>query len=163
MSRVVQEIETLLEALCGEYTRLIKLVDDQQIAMRKLDLATMEKNSRLQEASRLRMTSLENKRRAAVASLVKLHSFTGTMRVEDIARLYPQHSAKLLAHRAQLKSVVAHLGNRAYIAGRIAGAVLGHLNTVVRLIAGAAEKAGVYTKRGSPQLSGRIGMMDAKG
>ena len=41
MSRTVVELETVLEALAGEYTRLIKVVDDQQIAMKKLDLVGM--------------------------------------------------------------------------------------------------------------------------
>ena len=42
-------------------------------------------------------------------------------------------------------------------------ALLGHLNTVVRLIAGAVERAGVYTKTGAPQMSNRIGVMEAVG
>jgi hypothetical protein len=37
------------------------------------------------------------------------------------------------------------------------------LNTVVRLIAGAVEQAGVYTKTGSPKVSGRIGVLEAVG
>jgi hypothetical protein len=45
----------------------------------------------------------------------------------------------------------------------LAGAVLGHLNTVVRLIAGAVEQAGVYTKQGVPQVSARIGVIEAVG
>ena len=49
------------------------------------------------------------------------------------------------------------------MAGRLASAVLGHLNTVVRLLAGAVEKAGLYTKQGIPQVSARIGVMEAVG
>ena len=109
------------------------------------------------------MSSLENKRRMAVSQLTRLHSFSGTMRVEDIAKLYPPHAARLRKLRDELKRVIEQLANRTHVAGRIAGAVLGHLNTVVRLIAGVVEKAGVYTKHGSPQLSNRIGMMDARG
>jgi hypothetical protein len=37
------------------------------------------------------------------------------------------------------------------------------LNTVVRLLAGAVEKAGLYTKHGVPQVSSRIGVMEAVG
>ena len=52
---------------------------------------------------------------------------------------------------------------RTHVAGRVATAVLGHLNTVVRLVAGAVEKAGLYTKNGVPRVSSRIGVMDAVG
>ena len=41
--------------------------------------------------------------------------------------------------------------------------MLGHLNTVVRLLAGAVERAGVYTKDGIPRVASRIGIMEAVG
>ena len=55
------------------------------------------------------------------------------------------------------------ISNRVTVAGRLAGALLGHLNTAVRLIAGAVEQAGLYTRDGSPKVSGRIGVMEAVG
>jgi hypothetical protein len=34
---------------------------------------------------------------------------------------------------------------------------------VVRLLAGAAQRAGLYTRRGIPRVGSRIGVMDAVG
>ncbi len=49
------------------------------------------------------------------------------------------------------------------MAAKLSAAVLGHLNTAVRLVAGAIERAGVYTRTGSPKVAARIGNMDAIG
>jgi hypothetical protein len=62
-----------------------------------------------------------------------------------------------------LKAVAEKVRAHCYISGRVANAVLGHLNTVVRLLAGAVEKAGLYNKRGVPRVSNRIGVMEAVG
>jgi hypothetical protein len=57
--------------------------------------------------------------------------------------------------------VLEQLAARNKISGKVATAVLGHLNTVVRLLAGAVERAGLYTKNGIPQVSSRIGAIEA--
>ena len=62
-----------------------------------------------------------------------------------------------------LRATMNEVARRSGIAGRLANAVLGHLNTAVRLIAGAVEQAGVYSKSGSPQIPVRIGAMEAVG
>jgi hypothetical protein len=41
--------------------------------------------------------------------------------------------------------------------------VLGHLNTAMRLFAGAVGQSGTYTKNGVPRVSARIGVMEAVG
>jgi hypothetical protein len=69
----------------------------------------------------------------------------------------------LLKLRAELKDVINRVQARTHVAGKLASAVVGHLNTVVRLLAGAVEKAGLYTKQGIPQVSSRIGVMEAVG
>ena len=163
MSRQVLEVETLLQALAAEHVKMLNHVEIQQAAMKLFDMAAMDAGSKTQEAARLRIATLENKRRAAVAQLAKLHGFQGTMRVEDIAQLYPARGGSLRKLRDELKAIMHRLSTRTHVAGRIAGAVLGHLNTVVRLVAGAVEKAGIYTKHGVPQVSARIGMMEAVG
>ena len=163
MSRQVLEVEALLQAITAEQVKMLKHVEVQQAAMKAFDLAGMDAASKTQEAARLRIVTLENKRRSAVAGLAKLHGFTGTMRVEDIAQLYPARAQPLRKLRDELRDVMIQLAARTHVAGRIAGAVLGHLNTVVRIVAGAVEKAGIYTKHGVPQVSARIRMMEAVG
>jgi hypothetical protein len=77
--------------------------------------------------------------------------------------MYPPNGPMLLKLRQELKAVIGQVQTRTHVAGRLASAVVGHLNTVVRLLAGAVEKAGLYTKQGIPQVSSRIGVMEAVG
>jgi hypothetical protein len=47
------------------------------------------------------------------------------------------------------------------VSARVAQSLLGHLNTAVRLLAGAVERGGgVYTKQGAPKLTRRIGSIE---
>jgi hypothetical protein len=88
---------------------------------------------------------------------------TGTTTLSRLAESLPQYKQPLLALREQLKAKVNEVATRSTVAGRVAGALLGHLNTVVRLLAGAVEQAGIYTKQGTPQVSARIGVIEAVG
>ena len=81
----------------------------------------------------------------------------------ELADLHPPHRATLLALRDEIKSIAGQITSRTHVAARLSSAVLGHLNTVVRLLAGAVEKAGLYTKHGVPSVSSRIGVMEAVG
>jgi hypothetical protein len=85
------------------------------------------------------------------------------MTLSQIGQLHPEKNASLQQLRDELKRTIRQVQSRSHVAGRVAGAVLGHLNTVVRLLAGTVERAGVYTKSGVPQVSARIGIMEAVG
>jgi hypothetical protein len=106
---------------------------------------------------------LENTRKALITRLMKENKLTGEITISRLAQAFPQRGPGLLLLRDELKKIVQQIQHRSHVAGRLAGAVLGHLNTVVRLIAGAVERAGIYTKRGVPQMSNRIGVMEAVG
>ena len=95
------------------------------------------------------------------------HAVLGALAVSAAAQvavlpitLWHFHQVSVVGLVANL--VVVPLATVATVVG-LAGAVLGHLNTVVRLIAGAVERAGIYTKSGVPQVSNRIGVMEAVG
>jgi hypothetical protein len=62
-----------------------------------------------------------------------------------------------------LKEIVGKVSLRTQSSSRLSNAVLGHLNTVLRLVASAVERAGVYTRQGVPRMASRIGSMDAVG
>ena len=81
--------------------------------------------------------------------------------LSQIAEMFPQRKPALLKLRDDLKAAVAAVSARTHVAGRLANAVSGHLTTVVRLLAGAVERAGIYTKDGVPKVSNRIGVMEA--
>jgi hypothetical protein len=157
------ELEALLTELIAEHQRLLKNLVAHQAAMKAFDLPAMDALAKQQEASRLRIASLETKRRMAVLQVGRANGLGGDVKIAEIARLFPQRAAALQQQREMLKDLMTQIAARTHVAGKVAGAVLGHLNTVVRLLAGAVEKAGLYTKHGVPQMSARIGVMEAVG
>jgi len=163
MSRLVAELENVLAALAEEHRRLLAHVEAQQAAMKAFDLRAMDDAHNRQEASRLRVAALETKRRAVVAHIARGLKLEGPLTLTRIADLHPPRRAALLAVRDELKGLAETIAARGHIAARLASSVLGHLNTVVRLLAGAVEKAGLYTRQGVPRVSGRIGVMEAVG
>jgi hypothetical protein len=156
-------LESVLQQLIVEHRKLSRHVDAYQLAMRSMQLDAMDQAAMLQEGSRLRMGALVAQRRAAVSQLVRQHRLPADVTMSRLADAFPNRRATLLTLRDELKNTIHQVQLRANVAGRLAGAVLGHLNTVVRLIAGAVERAGVYTKHGVPQVSQRIGVMEAVG
>jgi hypothetical protein len=163
MSRQISELEAVLRQLIAEHTRLLSQATRYGAAMQAFDLVAMDDAGREQEASRLRITMLDQRRRSVVQQIGKAMNVSGELTVAKIAALSPQEGVALLELRTQLKEVVEAVAATNKISGKVAGAVLGHLNTVVRLLAGAVERAGLYTKNGVPQVSGRIGGMEAVG
>ena len=163
MSRQVSELEEILVEMIVEHERLIKQLYAQQLAMSKMDLPAMETLAKSQEASRRRIMSLEMRRKSIIQQLSRTHAFRGEMKMQDVANAYPPRSTVLLAHRDRLKDLIEQVSTRSKIASKLAGAVVGHLNTMVRLVAGAVEKAGLYTKDGVPKVSARVGVMETLG
>ena len=163
MSRQISELEALLQQLIDEHRKLLTHTEKQQAAMRVVDLKAMDDVVRLQEAARMRIAGLETKRRNLIVQIARVHRMTQIPTLPDIAAMYPAQSASLLKLRGELKDAMQKLQTRSHVAGKLAAAVVGHLNTVVRLLAGAVEKAGLYTKQGVPQVSSRIGVMEAVG
>lgn len=163
MSRQLQEIELVLQSLVTEHRKLLSHVEQHAAAMRALDLKAMEQASRQQESARLRIAALEKHRQGLALQLARAIRSNEKLTVTRLAELFPQRASELTKRRDELREVIQKIQSRTHVAGRLAGAVLGHLNTAVRIIAGAVEQAGVYTKTGSPKLSPRIGVIEAVG
>ncbi len=163
MATQADELQAILQQLINEHEKLLRHLQAQQVAMKKLDQAALEDISHLQEATRLRIASLETRRRTVANQLARLLRIEDKPTLTRIAEAMPAAKIKLLSLRKRLKELVSQVSSRATVAGRLAGAVLGHLNTVVRLLAGSVEKAGLYTKNGVPQVSSRIGVLEAVG
>jgi hypothetical protein len=163
MSKQVCELESVLEQLVAEHRKLLSYLETHQAAMKQLKLKAMDDSAALQEASRSRIILLENRRRAVTLQLAKAMKSQGDLTISKIAKAYPAHSAALLRLRTELKGLIEAVRAKAHIASRVAVAILGHLNTAVRLLAGAVGKAGIYTKQGVPKVSARIGIMEAVG
>ena len=163
MSRQLLEIESILTQLVAEHRRLLAQVEAQQLAMRALKLDAIEQATHQQESTRLRITTLETKRRTLAVQIARAMRINEEPTITKLAQLFPARSAALIKLRDDLKAVIAEISSRTNLASRLASAVLGHLNVGVRLIATAVEQAGVYTKDGSPQMTKRIGVMEAVG
>jgi hypothetical protein len=163
MQRQLAELESVLTMLVAEHRKLLTFTDAQQAAMRSVDLAALDAAVNGQEACRLRITTLEVRRRGLAVQLTKGHKVEQPVTLTKLADLYPQRRQSLFKLRDELRDVASTISNRTKVSSRLAGAVLGHLNTVVRLLAGAVERAGVYTKAGVPRVASRIGIMEAVG
>ena len=163
MSRQLLEIESILTQLVAEHRRLLAQVEAQQLAMRALKLDAIEQATHQQESTRLRIATLETKRRTLAVQIARAMRINEEPTITKLAQMFPARSSALTKLRDDLKSVIADITSRTNLASRLASAVLGHLNVGVRLIATAVEQAGVYTKDGSPQMTKRIGVMEAVG
>lgn len=159
----ISELENLLTQMIVEHRRLLTQVERHAEAMKRIDLPTMEDSGRQQEACRLRINSMEQRRRFLMQQISRAVNQPGELTLPLLAGMFPAKSASLLKVRTELKTVAQQIANRARISSKVAAAVLGHLNTAVRLFAGVVERAGLYTKKGIPRASRRIGMMETVG
>lgn len=163
MSRQLSELETVLQQMVIEHRRLLAHTEKHASAMQAFDLAAMDDAGRLQHASRARIAMLDQRRRMLAQQIGKSLNVSGELTIRKLAELNPGRCDALMQIRAELKQLIEQIGARTHISGKLAAAVLGHLNLIVRLIAGAVEKAGLYTKNGIPKVSSRIGVMEAVG
>ena len=69
----------------------------------------------------------------------------------------------MLQLRRDMRETIDAIRVRTNVSSRLASAVLGHLNTALRIFAGAIHKAGLYTKQGNPRIAARIGVMETLG
>jgi hypothetical protein len=163
MSRQLLEVEAIMQQLITEHQKLLRQMESQQAAMKSFDVKSIDNLTRLQETTRLRIAGLESKRRLMTQQLGRILKVKGDLTITRLGELYPSRKQFLFSLRDELKDVIQQISQKTHIAGKLAGAVMGHLNTVVRLLAGAVEQAGIYTKAGVPQVSARIGVMEAVG
>lgn len=159
--RQLNDLEYLLQRMNEQYTQLAVEVQSQQAAMKTGDIETMSLSVRRQEAFRLRIAGMESRRIQLVRELGILHKVEGEITIGMLAELHPERGEKLIQLRDELKETARRLHVEMTISARVAGAVLGHLNTAVRILATAAQGAGIYTKYGVPYVAERLGIVEA--
>src|SRR5688572_2623280 len=135
MSRLLSDLESVLQGLAAEHLMLAGHLDAHHRAMKALDLKAMEDLTKVQEATRQRIAAWDARRKAAVAHLAR--SIRPAPNPEDLtlrrlAELFPQRRDALLRLRQELKAASDAVAARSRVAGKVAAAVLGHLNTAVR-------------------------------
>jgi flagellar biosynthesis/type III secretory pathway chaperone len=164
MSRQLADLEQTLAYLVAEHRKLLEQIEAQQLAMRELKPELIENITNRQETTRMRIATLDVRRRTLTQQIGKLVRIPGNEpTITQLAQAFPQRAQKLYGMRNELRDLATAIQARNTIASRLASAVLGHLNTAVRVIAGAVEQAGVYTKNGTPRVSARIGAIEAVG
>src|SRR5687767_4569767 len=163
MSRQLAELEHVLGLMVVEHRKLLEQVEAQQLAMRAMQAEQMQNITALQESTRLRIATLDTKRRNLAIQIGKLIRLQGEPTLAQLSQAFPARAVPLRNLRDELRALITAIQSKTTIGARLAGAVLGHLNTAVRLIAGAVENAGVYTKQGTPRVAARIGAIEAIG
>jgi hypothetical protein len=149
--------------MIAEHVKMLQQTEKQQLAMEAMNRRAMDEATNLQEASRLRIASLEQKRRSLVIQIGKALRLTGEPKIPQLAEIFPDRKQALLKLREELRSLIGQVATKNHIVGKLAAAVLGHLNTAIRLVAGVVEHAGLYTRNGVPRMAARIGVMEAVG
>ncbi len=86
MSRQLVELETILQHLIAEHAKLLKQLEAQQAAMREIDLRAMDSASKLQEATRIRIATLESRRRVLVHQLAGMHGIAAQPTLSALAQ-----------------------------------------------------------------------------
>jgi hypothetical protein len=164
MSRPVLELENVLATLVIEHRRLLRQMIAQHDAMKTLDLKAIETATAQQEALRLRISTLESRRQVVTAQIAGPLGVTKPLTLlRLIDALPPAQQPTLRRQRDELRAVMEDISRHAGTSGRLAGAVLGYLNTAVRLLNGAIQRSGVYTRQGLSRATPRLGVMDAVG
>jgi flagellar biosynthesis/type III secretory pathway chaperone len=163
MPPLLQELLGVLRRLVAEHQALLRELEAQRDAMKRLDLASLDAATRAQEQSRSRIVQLEQRRRAIVEQLARSLKLTAPLSLAKLAQASSEHGAALLALRDELRSLIEQVRVAGQVSTRVAGAVVGHMNTVLRLIGTVAQQAGGYTRSGAPRVASRIGVMEAVG
>ncbi|MGH7176474.1 MAG: flagellar protein FlgN [Tepidisphaeraceae bacterium] len=163
MSQLLCELESVLRLLVGEHRKLLAQLDGQQRAMRGLRLDAMNDVAALHEQTRRRIAALDGRRESLIAQLARQMKADTPPTISQLADIFPGKQNTLRELRDELRELVAQVQSRSSIAARLVAAVLGHLNAAVRVLAGAAEQGGVYTRSGTPSVAPRIGAMETVG
>ncbi|MBC7783354.1 MAG: flagellar export chaperone FlgN [Burkholderiales bacterium] len=163
MSAPIAELEKLLTRMLAEHRLLLVALEAHQSAMKTFRIDDLAEAAEAVEASRTQLVLHEARRRIVIQQIVRLHKIAPNASLAEIADASPPHRVNLLKIRDELRMITAQITRKTSVSAKVAGTLLGHLNTVVRLIAGAVQQAAVYTKQGMPPVTARIGVMEAVG
>jgi hypothetical protein len=163
MSRHISDLQAILMQMAAEHRKLLDQLEAQHAAMKKFDLVAIADWITRSESTRLRINDLESRRRNLMRQITLTLKLPQEPRLARLAEMFPPQAEGLLKVRAELRDLATRISRRSQGSSRLATAVLGHLNTVVRLLAGAVERSGLYSKQGIPRVVSRVGVMDAIG
>jgi hypothetical protein len=152
-----------MSQLVVEYTRLTATAERYQLAMRALDTAAMDALQHEQEKLRMRLAQMEIRRRTALNGIARFYKLDHLPTLTEIAGLDAGRSGEIRRFQKELREITGRLQRHTTVSQRLAGALLGHLNSAVKLFAGITQQASTYTRHGGPKITGRIGGLEAVG
>lgn len=163
MSPTIAELEKALTSQVAEHRVLFAAVTRHLDAMRSFDLPSINTAADEVEASRSRVVILEKRRLTVMAQVIRTHKFAANVTLAEIADAVPAHKVSLMKLREQLRGLTSEIAAKTSVSAKVAAAMMGHLNTVVRLVAGAVKTASAYTKQGQRAIAARVGVIEAVG
>ncbi len=137
------DLEKLLAEQVRAYRGLAELLDEHRAALADMDLARVLKLTKDHAKRREELVRLDRRRQAMLTRL------GGTGTLADLAERHPGRGKALRRLREELIRVTDDARARGKLAAGVAGGVLGHLNTAVRLLAEAAGGGAAYAKDGT--------------
>ena len=160
---MLDRLEEVLRSLAGAQSDLTDLLEQQHTAMTGLDTAAMDKCASRQESLHRRVMQLEHERRTLVHNLATSTGLSSGATLRDLADAFaaedPQRRLRLLELRDLLRQRSAHAAKRGRRCSRVAGSVLGSINTALRLL----TRSCIYSKTGNFQMPPRRPRMEAVG
>src|SRR6476659_67659 len=103
---MLADLENLLQLLVTEHRRLLAHLEAQQAAMKAFDLKALDDARNQQEASRLRVAGLENKRRVLVVQIARqMRVDAQGLTITRLAELQPARRDALFKVRDELKDL----------------------------------------------------------
>src|SRR4051812_16243158 len=104
IARWILELEGLLGQLLAEHRKMVGYLDAQQTAMKKLDLDALDAARHQQDACRIRVAAIENKRKLVIAQLAKgTRIDANNLTLARLADLHTPRRDALLKLRKDLK------------------------------------------------------------
>lgn len=163
MSAPIAELEKLLAQIVAEHRTLLDGLHLHVEAMKAFKIDNVSIATDAVEASRVRIVMFESRRKVLLQQIARTYKLPVTATLRQIADIAPEHRVSLLKHREALQQITDEIARKTTVSSRVAGALLGHLNTVVRIVAGAMQQRTTYTKQGMSTVGSRIGMIEAVG
>jgi hypothetical protein len=148
-----------LDGLIKTHGELLATLREQLEAMRKMDAVAMSDAGRRQEAIHRRLLRLETDRRRAARALATSLRLPADAALTDIAARLATPPAELQDRRVRLRSLSTEAAKLGEQCSRLAGGVLAHLNSSLRLLTG----GGTYAAGGNFHMPPRLSRMEAIG
>ncbi|MGC4030397.1 MAG: flagellar export chaperone FlgN [Tepidisphaeraceae bacterium] len=161
MSPTIVELEKLLALLVTEHRALSAAADVYQKALRTFDLQQINAGADAVEACRAKIVMFENRRRHQTLLVARTHKLANDVTISQIAQAVPAHRVNLVKYRDELRKLTAEITAKNSVSAKVATAMMGHLNSVVRMVSGAVRQAAVYTRYGQHTVAARVGVMEA--